>query len=141
MKIAFTGARLLLGFIFLVFGLNGFLQFLPMPAPSGLAGQFMGALFASHELNVIFLFELAGAVLLLSGRYVPLALAVLGPVIANILFFHVFMAPAGLPLATLVTILWSAVFYDRRAAFAGLFEGRPKPASGVHRHELQSALR
>ena len=141
MKIASTGARLLLGFTFLVFGLNGFLQFLPMAAPSGLAGQFVGALFASHELSVIFLLELAGAVLLLAGRFVPLALAILGPVIANILFFHVFMAPAGLPLAALVTVLWSVVFYDRRAAFAGLFEGQPQKASGVPRHELQSALR
>jgi putative oxidoreductase len=85
-------ARLLTGIIFLVFGLNGFLHFLPMPPPEGVAAQFFGALFVSHYLSVIFLLQIIPAVLLLLNRYVPLALAILAPVIVNILCFHLFMA-------------------------------------------------
>ena len=125
MKIASLISRLLLGLIFLVFGLNGFLHFLPMPAPTGLAGQFFGALFASHYLIVIFLVQVIPAVLLLINQYVPLALTLLGPVLVNILCFHVFMAPSGLPLALFVTLLWAVVFLRHRAAFTGLFERRP----------------
>src|SRR5882762_9007571 len=102
-------ARLLLGIIFLVFGLNGFLHFLPMPPPTGVAAQFIGAIFASGFWVVVFLLQIIPAVLLLINRYVPLALTLLGPVIVNIVFFHLFMAPAGLPLALLVTVLWIIV--------------------------------
>ena len=117
MKIASLISRLLLGLIFLVFGLNGFLHFLPMPAPTGLSGQFFGALFASHYLIVIFLVQVIAAVLLLINQYVPLALTLLGPVLVNILCFHAFMAPSGLPLALFVTLLWAVVFLRDRAAF------------------------
>ena len=95
MKTASTIARYLAGVIFLVFGLNGFLNFIPMPPPGGIAGQFMGALYASHYLWVIFAFQVIAGVLLLANRYVPLAVAVLAPVIVNILTFHVLMAPSG----------------------------------------------
>jgi len=88
-------ARYLAGVIFLVFGLNGFLNFIPLPPPGGIAGQFMGALYASHYLMVIFAFQVIAAVLLLVNRYVPLAVAMLAPVIVNILCFHALMAPAG----------------------------------------------
>ena len=84
----------------------------------------MGALFVSHYLTVIFGFQVIGAVLLLANRYVPLALAVLAPVIANILCFHVLMAPSGLPLALFVAVLWAVIFADVRPAFAGLFQSR-----------------
>src|ERR1700686_5471737 len=87
------------GVIFLVFGLNGFLNFIPLPPPGGMAGQFMGALYASHYLWVIFAFQLVAGALLLVNRYVPLAVAVLAPVLVNILTFHALMAPSGLPLA------------------------------------------
>src|ERR1700744_789562 len=99
MKITSTIARYLLGLIFLVFGLNGFLQFLHMPPPSGMAAQFLGAMFVSHYLRVVFILELVPAILLLINRYVPLALVLLGPVIINIFLFHFFMEPSGLPLA------------------------------------------
>src|ERR1700751_3449461 len=99
MKIAVLIARILLGLLFLVFGLNGFLHFIPMPPPTGLAGQFMGALFVSHFLVVLFLLQLIPAILLLLNRFVPLALVLLGPVVVNIVLFHAFMAPSGLPLA------------------------------------------
>jgi putative oxidoreductase len=117
-------ARYLVGVIFLVFGLNGFLHFIPLPPPSGLAGQFMGALFVSHYLTLIFGLQVIAAVLLLANRYVPLALAVLAPVIVNILCFHALMAPSGLPLALFVAVLWAVIFADVRPAFAGLFQSR-----------------
>ena len=124
MKTASTIARYLAGSIFLVFGLNGFLHFIPLPPPSGVAGQFMGALFVSHYLTLIFALQVIGAVLLLANRYVPLALAILAPVIVNILSFHALMAPSGLPLALFVTVLWALVFVNVRAAFAALFQAR-----------------
>src|SRR2546423_4743037 len=71
MRTASTIARYLAGVIFLVFGLNGFLNFIPLPPPTGVAGQFMGALYASHYLWVIFAFQLVAGVLLLVNRYVP----------------------------------------------------------------------
>jgi hypothetical protein len=117
-------ARYLAGVIFLVFGLNGFLNFIPLPPPGGIAGQFMGALYASHYLWVIFAFQLVAGVLLLVNRYVPLAVAVLAPVIVNILSFHVLMAPSGLPLALFVAVLWAVIFVDVRPAFAALFQAR-----------------
>src|SRR5580704_8808153 len=114
-------ARYLAGAIFLVFGLNGFLHFIPLPPPEGVAGQFMGALFVSHYLAVIFAVQVIAAVLLLVNRYVPLALSALAPVIVNILCFHALMAPSGLPLALFVALLWAVIFVDVRPAFAGLF--------------------
>jgi hypothetical protein len=124
MKTVSAIARYLMGVIFLVFGLNGFLHFIPLPPPSGVAGQFMGALYVSHFLWVIFAFQVIPGVLLLVNRYVPLALAVLAPVIVNILTFHVLMAPSGLPLALFVAVLWAVIFIDVRSAFAGLFQSR-----------------
>ena len=124
MKTASAIARYLSGVIFLVFGLNGFLHFIPLPPPSGVAGQFMGALFVSHYLTLIFALQVIGGVLLLANRYVPLALAILAPVIVNILSFHALMAPSGLPLALFVTVLWALVFVHVRSAFAALFQAR-----------------
>jgi putative oxidoreductase len=92
MRIASVIARYLAGVIFLVFGLNGFLNFIPLPPPGGIAGQFMGALYASHYLWVIFAFQVIAGVLLLVNRYVPLAVAILAPVLVNILTFHALMA-------------------------------------------------
>ena len=124
MKITSVIARFLLGLIFLVFGLNGFFNFLSMPAPTGVAGQFLGALFVSHFLIVIFVIQLVGAVLLLLNRYVPLALTLLAPIIVNILLFHLSMAPSGLPLAIVVTVLWVLAFLNVRSAFSGLLQQR-----------------
>lgn len=129
MKIAFLIARILLGLMFTVFGLNGFLHFLKVPPPTGqLAGQYMGALFLSHYLSIVFLVELVAGVLLLVNRYVPLALVLLGPVIVNILLFHSLMAPEGLPMAFLATLLWFVVFAGVRKAFAGLFQAKVEAA-------------
>src|SRR6478752_7776635 len=110
MRTVSTIARYLAGVIFLVFGLNGFLHFIPLPPPTGVAGQFMGALFVSHYLTLIFALQVIGAVLLLANRYVPLALAMLAPVFVNILCFHELLASSGLPLALFVTVLGALVF-------------------------------
>jgi putative oxidoreductase len=126
MKVVGLIARYLLGLIFVVFGANGFLHFIPMAPPSGLAGQYMGALFMSHILVVVFLLELIPGILLLVGRYVPLALVLLGPVIVNIALFHAMMEPSGLPIASVVVILWLLTFWSYRAAFEHIFQ---------HKHE------
>jgi hypothetical protein len=105
-------------------GLNGFLHFIPFPPPAGVAAQFMGALYVSHYLSVIFAFQVLAGALLLVNRYVPLAVAVLAPVIVNILTFHALMAPAGLPLALFLVGLWVVLFIDVRPAFSGLFQSR-----------------
>jgi hypothetical protein len=128
MKITSVIARYLLGLIFLVFGLNGFLHFIPAQMPTGTAGQFVGALFVSNYLVVVFAVQLVAAVLLLVNRYVPLALTLLAPIIVNILMFHVLMAPAGLVMAIVVTVLWVVVFFGVRSAFAGLFQQRVRAA-------------
>jgi putative oxidoreductase len=127
MRIASVIARYLAGLIFLVMGLNGFLHFIPLPPPEGVAAQFMGALYVSHYLWVIFAFQVVGGLLLLVNRYVPLAVALLAPVLVNILTFHVLMAPAGLPMALLVAILWAVIFIQVRSAFSGLFQSRWQP--------------
>jgi len=127
MKTASVIARYLAGVIFLVMGLNGFLNFIHFPPPAGIASQFMGALYVSHYLWVIFAFQLLAGVLLLVNRYVALAVAMLAPVIVNILCFHAFMAPSGLPLALFVAVLWGVIFIDVRPAFSGLFQSRWQP--------------
>src|SRR4029077_3149606 len=124
MKIATVIARILLGLLFLVMGLNGFLHFIPMPPPTGLAGQYFTVLFVSHYMVLVFLLQVIGGALLLANRFVPLALILLGPILVNILLFHSLMAPAGLPLALLATALWGIVFYGVRRAFAGVFVQR-----------------
>ncbi len=122
MKIAALIARYLLGLIFLVFGLNGFLHFLPMPPMPPLAVEYFTVLIQSHYMVLVFLLQVVGGALLLVNRFVPLALVLLGPVLVNILMFHFLMAPSGLPVALITTILWFIVFYRVRGAFARIFE-------------------
>src|SRR5207244_9741369 len=106
MKIATIIARTLLGLMFVVFGSNIFLHFIPMPPlPATLAGDFSKALMQSHYMYVVGALQVAGGLLLLIGRYVPLGLTLLGPVIVNILLFHIFLDPSGLPLAIIVLVL------------------------------------
>lgn len=121
MKIATIIARSLLGLIFVVFGSNVFLHFIPMPPPpEGPAREFITALFMSHYLHVVGALQIAGGLILLSGRYVPLGLTLLGPVIVNILCYHALMAPAGLPMAIVVAALALFLFWRNRKSFAGI---------------------
>jgi putative oxidoreductase len=126
MKIAALIARILLGLVFTVFGLNGFLHFLPMPAtlPPGPAGQFIGALMASHYVYVVSGLQALGGLILLTNRFVPLGLTLLGPVVVNIFLFHLLMEPTGLPMAIVVVVLWSITAIRYRQNFAGLFAQR-----------------
>jgi len=129
MKIASIIARSLLGLIFLVFGSNMFLHFIPMPPPpEGPARDFMTALFVSRYLYVVGALQIAGGVLLLTGRRVPLGLTLLGPVIMNILCFHVLMAPAGLPMAIVVSVLGLFLLWRYRGSFAGIVKAVPSRA-------------
>jgi len=125
MKIVTLIARLLLGLIFVVLGLNGFLNFLSMgPMPTGLAGQFIGALVLSHYFWVVAGLQVVGGALLLVNRFVPLGLVLLGPVIVNIILYHLFMNRGGAGLAIVVVILWGIVFYSYRQYFSGIFVQR-----------------
>ena len=127
MRIVALIARLLLGLIFLVFGLNAFLQFLNMPMPTGLAGDFLRALFMSHYLWVVAALQVIGGLLLLVNRFVPLGLVLLGPVIVNILLYHLLLNPSGIGMALLVAILWFIVFYAHRQYFSGIFVQKATP--------------
>lgn len=125
MKILSLVARILVGLLFVVFGLNGFLNFLNMgPMPTGLAGQFIAALVGSHYFWVVAGLQIAGGALLLVNRYVPLGLVLLGPVIVNIILYHLFMNPSGIVLPIVVVILWFIVFYAHRQNFTGIFAQR-----------------
>src|SRR6266545_1557266 len=125
MKIVTLIARILLGLVFLVFGLNGFLNFLNTgPAPTGLAGQFLGALILSHYYWVVASLQIAGGALLLVNRFVPLALVLIGPIIVNIICYHVFLNHSGAGFAAVVTVLWFIVFFGRRQYFSGIFVQR-----------------
>lgn len=127
MKTVIIISRILLGLMFAVFGLNGFLNFIPMPPPSGAAGQFFGAMFVSHYIVPVFLLEVIAGVLLLVNRYVPLALAVLAPILVNIAIFHTFMAPQGFAPAIMAIALWGVLFHRERSYFIGVLS--PKGVS------------
>jgi putative oxidoreductase len=121
MKIATIIARVLLGLVFFVFGLNAFLNFIPMPPlPKNDAGAFTGALLHSGYLYAIKCFEIGGGLLLLIGRKVPLGLTLLGPVIVNILFYDIFLDHTGLPMGIVLAALSLFLLWVYRSAFAGL---------------------
>jgi putative oxidoreductase len=113
-------SRILLGLIFLVFGLNGFLHFIAAPMPTGIAGQYVGALFVSHYLAVVFALEIVAGALLLANRFVRAALAILAPILVNIVLFHACMSPAGVGPAATAVALWSVLLYRERAGFSSL---------------------
>ena len=120
MKILTIIARLLLGLVFVVFGSNAFLHFMPMPPMPGPGGAFIGAMNETHYLYVVAGCQVLGGLILLVGRYVPLGLTLLGPVIVNILCYHLFMDPKGLPIALVVAVLALFLLFRYRASFAGL---------------------
>jgi uncharacterized membrane protein YphA (DoxX/SURF4 family) len=124
-------ARILLGLIFTVFGLNGFFNFIPVPEnlPEAVT-NFMGAMMATgYMLTLIKATETACGILLLIGRCVPLALTVLAPVVVNILLFHIFVAPGLENLAVPLVILVLGIYlaYAYRSSFAGVLNPNAKP--------------
>ncbi len=120
MRLTSTISRILLGLIFTIFGLNGFLHFIPSPPLDGLVLQFLTVLLASHFYVLIFGVQLVCGVLLLVNQYVPLALVTLAAVLANILTFHITMQPQGLPPALIAVVLWILTALPLRAQFAPL---------------------
>ena len=124
MKISELAARIALGSVFAIFGVNGFVNFLAESPLQGLAGQFLYALSASHYGLVISGFQVIAGLLLLVNRFVGLATALLAPIIVNILCFHIFMMPSGLLLAILMTVIWGFLVFQHRRCFAGLFVTR-----------------
>lgn len=124
MKYVIIIARVLLGLVFVVFGANGFLHFLgPMPEMQGQAGAFITALASSGYIYVIaFLQVVGGLCLLLGARFVPLGLTLLGPVIVNIVLFHVFLEPAGLPMAIGLSALALFLLWIYRFKFPAIFQ-------------------
>jgi hypothetical protein len=133
-----TAARLALGAIFTVFGLNGFFHFIPAPPPYGLAAVFVGGLGASgYFFPLLKGTEVLAGLLLLGNRFVPLTLTVLAPIVVNIVAFHVFLAPAGLPICAVVLGLGVYLAYTERAVFAPLLRARSSeavPASARRGH-------
>jgi len=124
MKTLILISRFLLGLMFLVFGLNGFLNFIPAPQPTGVAGQFIGAMFVSHYLAAVFALEIVAGVLLLTNRFVLAALTILAPLLVNIVLFHAFMAPAGYAPAAIAVALWAMLFVRERSAFLPLLTAK-----------------
>ena len=126
MKIASIIARYLLGLIFTVFGLNGFLQFIPQPPPPNpLALQFLAAVSASHFAMFFFAVQVLGGVLLLSGFFVPLALTLLAAELYNILAFHLTLSPSTIAPALVACVLWVVVFVRHRESFNAIFSAEP----------------
>ena len=126
MKIVSVIARYLLGLIFVVFGLNGFLNFIHQPPPSNpLALQFFIAVGASHFAAFFFAVQLIGGLLLLSGFFVPLALTLLAAELYNILAFHLTLAPASIAPALVASLLWVVVLLQYRSSFSGVLAIKP----------------
>jgi hypothetical protein len=127
-RFAPSAARLLLGLVFFVFGLNGFLQFLPTPPAPERAMAFMGALAATgYMFPLIKSVEVIAGALLLSNRFVPLALAIVAPNVVNIVLFHAVLAPGGLPVALFVLALELFTAWSYRDAFAPMLRARTAP--------------
>jgi uncharacterized membrane protein YphA (DoxX/SURF4 family) len=126
MKITSIVARYLLGLIFSVFGLNGFLNFIHQPPPANpLTMQFLVSVSQSHFAAFFFAVQLLGGLLLLSGYFVPLALTVLAAELYNILAFHLTLAPASILPALVACVLWVLVFLQYRNSFNTIFSAKP----------------
>lgn len=122
------GARIVLGLVFFVFGLNGFFHFLPQPPMSGPPAAFGGALLATgYMFPLIKATEVIGGALLLSGRLVPLALTVLAPVVVNIVAFHLFLAPSGIVLPLVIVALGVFLAWSYRSSFSGVLRVNAVP--------------
>jgi putative oxidoreductase len=128
MKTMVLIARILMGLVFFVFGLNKIVTFLPTPMPTGQAGALM-LLWYTHKWLMFYGFvEAAAGLMLLVGRFVPLGLTLLAGVGANILLFHITFEPKGLPLPLVLLVLEIFLVYAYRASFAGIFAAKAQPA-------------
>lgn len=116
-----TAARIFLGMVFVIMGSNGFFNFIPMPPPPARAAAFFGGMYGTgYMIPLLFGTQIVVGVLLLARRFVPLALAVVAPVIVNIVAFHLFLVPAGLGLALAVLAAELTLAWRYRTSFAPL---------------------
>lgn len=123
MKYAIVIARILLGLVFVVFGSNAFLHFIPMPQLQGQAGAFIGALASSGYMHAIALLQVLGGLCLLIGsRLVAPGLMLLGPVIVNIVLYHIFLDRSGLLMAAIIALLALFLLWVYRFKFPALFK-------------------
>ena len=124
--------RIALGALFFVFGLNGFLNFIPQPPMPEAAGAFMGGLAASgYFFPLLKGTEVVAGALLLTGKRVPLALTLLAPIVVQILAFHVFLAPGGLPVAVVAVALELSLAWAYRDAFAPMLAQVEPPRARI----------
>jgi putative oxidoreductase len=126
MKYVVLGSRILLGLIFFVFGLNGLLHFIKTPLPSGDALTWFGIMSAHHWMNFVAVEQLIAGLLLLVGRFVPLAIALLAPVIVNILLYHALLWPHGYAIALLAVLLELILLATYWRSFAPIFHPNPE---------------
>jgi putative oxidoreductase len=125
-------ARIFLGAIFLVFGLNKFLHFIPQPPMSGRPLEFMGGMMAAGYLfPLLALTEIVAGALLIGGRFVPLAITLLAPIIVNIAGFHLALAPEGLPVVAVVLASELYLAWSYRHAFAPMLKMKAAPAESA----------
>ena len=126
MKYAILIVRILMGLIFLVFGANKILHFMPVSLPPGDPTQFITIMAIHKWLSVVALIEIIGGLLLLVGRYVPLALTLLGPVVVNIFLFHALLVPSGLPMGIGLVVMELFLLFAYRLPFQGIFAAGPE---------------
>lgn len=137
-----TAARLVLGLVFTTFGLNFFLHFLSMPPPPPAALKAIGGLVGvGYLMPLVHAIELVAGLLLLAGRFVPLALTLLAPIIVNIVAFHATLAPSGLGIGIVVLALEIGLAWAYRAAFAPMLRARAPLASPAGGRSLTDDLR
>lgn len=115
--------RSLLGLAFVVFGLNFFYGFLETPKPQGAAADFMGVIVPTGYLAAVKVLEITGGLLLLSKRFAPLAIIILGPIVVNIVFYDIYLLQAFNPISTAVAALFVFVLIVYRRNFTGVFAG------------------
>jgi uncharacterized membrane protein YphA (DoxX/SURF4 family) len=123
-------ARVLLGLMFLLFGLNGFLNFIPVPKdiPENIM-RVSGALMEGGFFTVVSAVEVIVALLFLVNRFVPLALALLAPIIVGILTFHIKMQPATIGPGIVVTLLELYLAWSYRGAFKPMLRAKVSPGA------------
>jgi uncharacterized membrane protein YphA (DoxX/SURF4 family) len=128
MKFAVIGARVLLGLVFVVFGLNGFFNFIAPPEMNETAGAFIGALAGTgYFMVVVKLVEVVAGLMILTGRFLPLGLILLAPVSVHILLFHIFLDPAGLVMAVVIIVLQLFLAWAYRDSFRGVLQANAQP--------------
>jgi uncharacterized membrane protein YphA (DoxX/SURF4 family) len=120
--------RILLGLMFFVFGLNGILHFMKGDLPTGDAGQFADIMMRHNYMTFVAMLQVIGGLLLLVGRFVPLGLVILAPILVNILLFHFLLEPKGVAVGIVATLLEVFLLWAYRRSFRGLFDASPEIA-------------